>query len=131
MQCSPPPPPLAHGRQHGGQRPRDREPGSAPQSLTHPDPGGLAGEERAGERGDPVWDSGLSPFRRQAARIRSCHRSTLAASHLACSPSGRAINSCTDEDGAVASCGQLQAGTMPGARTASAADFRGATMPAP
>ena len=42
----------------GSERSRP-EPGSAPQSLTHPDPGGLAGDERAGERGVPAWDPRL------------------------------------------------------------------------
>ena len=49
-----PPPPLAHGRQHGGQRPRrDWEPGSAPQRLTHPDPGGLRGRSERASGGLP------------------------------------------------------------------------------
>jgi hypothetical protein len=39
---------------------RDREPGPAPESLTHPDPGGLAGDERAGERGDPPCGTPVS-----------------------------------------------------------------------
>jgi hypothetical protein len=46
---------------------RDREPGPAPESLTHPDPGGLAGDERAGERGDPPCGTPDSLHRRHTS----------------------------------------------------------------
>ena len=50
---TPTPAPRARETARPAATARDREPGPAPQSLTHPDPGGLPGEERTGERGDP------------------------------------------------------------------------------
>ena len=65
MPMPPTPAPRARETARRAATGRDREPGSAPESLTHPDPGGLPGDERAGERGAP----------RVGLRSRSINRS--------------------------------------------------------
>ena len=64
---TPTPAPRAREAARRAATARDREPGPAPQSLTHPDPGGLAGEERAGERGDPRCGTPVSLDQRAAS----------------------------------------------------------------